>query len=160
MGILAKASVSPPKGWALGGSSADSPPPVAPSLHTKRRGQLCSLPPVGLTTSAFKKKHSRNLTASKTGTWTLSSHRSIHGVTASVTLSPGHSQEAFSFPRSWETHQRNGAEKVACLHGPLLITPQVDTLFPDLGAVTLLRKSRNNPWPRAGWLSPADPRLR
>lgn len=46
-GILAMASVSPTEGlhrclW--GGSSADIPP------------MLCSLPPVGLTTSAFKKK--------------------------------------------------------------------------------------------------------
>lgn len=83
---------------------------IASPLHAKCCRQLCRLPPAGLTTSAFKKKHSINHSASKTGTWTLRSQSSVHGVRAGVTLSQGHSQEAFSFLRSWETHQKHCGE--------------------------------------------------
>lgn len=143
MDILAKVSVCQPKGCVrLLGGAPQQIPSVAPPLHAQLCGWLCSLSLLGLTTATLKKSHPSNLTASKTGTWTLSSQHSIHG---------DNSQEAF-FLRSWETHQRNCVQKVWCVQGPLLITPQVDTLLPDPGAMTLLRKSRNNLWPRAGHL--------
>lgn len=63
MSILAKASASPTKGLHLAlGLSAESPqlPPPCGACQMS----------VGLTT-LFKKKHSSNLPASRTGTWTL-----------------------------------------------------------------------------------------
>lgn len=84
-GIPAKVSMSKSNPGAVPGPrgvlSRHTPPPhpVAPLLHAEHHGQLCSLPPTGLTTSAFKKKHSSNLTASKTGTWTLSCQCHVHG---------------------------------------------------------------------------------
>lgn len=62
---------------ALGG--VPSRPPPRNCTQAKRGGQPCSLSPLGLITSAFKKNPSRNLTASKTGTWARSCQCCVYG---------------------------------------------------------------------------------
>lgn len=108
--------------------------------------------PLGLTTSAAEKiKHSRHLTASKMDWERQAPSAAPQPVPPCPEVT---ARKPCPFLRSWETHLRNAVENAACT-GALLLTPEVKIpLRPQ--AVTLVRRSSNNPGPRAGQPSPQE----